>query len=54
MTPYEKLKSLPNAKQYLKKGVTFARLNARAMRMSDNDMAIRVQVAHTFSTLIHQ
>jgi hypothetical protein len=43
MTPYEKLKSLPNAKRYLKKGVTFARLNARAMRMSDNDMAIRVQ-----------
>lgn len=43
MTPYEKLKSLPDAKGYLKKGVTFARLNAQAMRMTDNEMAKRVQ-----------
>ena len=43
MTPYEKLKSLPNAKQYLKPGVTFEMLDKIAMRMTDNEMARIVQ-----------
>lgn len=43
MTPYEKLKSLPNAKQYLKEGVTFEQLDKIAMRKTDNEMAQLVQ-----------
>lgn len=38
-TPYEKLKSLPNAASYLKAGVTFEQLDAQADRISDNDAA---------------
>ena len=38
MTP-EKLKSLPEAKRYLKPGVTFKQLDAQAKSMSDNDAA---------------
>ena len=36
MTPYEKFKSLDNAEQFLKPGITFAQLDAQAMAMSDN------------------
>ena len=43
--PYLKLKSLPNAKQYLKPGVTFEKLDKIAMELSDNDFALRMQVA---------
>ena len=39
MTPYEKLKSLPNAHHYLKPGITFKQLDADASAMSDNDAA---------------
>lgn len=39
MTPYEKLKSLPEAKQYLRADVTFEVLNALAAEMSDNEAA---------------
>ena len=39
MTPYEKLKSLPKAKQYLKPGMTFKRLHDIAMSISDNEAA---------------
>jgi transposase InsO family protein len=39
MTPYEKLKSLPDANHYLKPGVTFEQLDAHASAMSDNDAA---------------
>ena len=39
LTPYEKLKSLPDAKQYLKKGVTFAALDKIAYQKSDNEFA---------------
>lgn len=41
MTPYSKLKSLPNAASYLKSGVTFAMLDAVAQLMSDNQFAER-------------
>ncbi len=39
MTPYEKLKSLPKAKQYLKSNFSFKRLDEIASKMSDNDSA---------------
>ena len=39
MTPYEKLKSLPNAAACLKPGTTFAELDAAASATSDNEAA---------------
>lgn len=39
MTPYDKLKSLPRAEQYLKAGITFEPLDAKAGAISDNDAA---------------
>lgn len=39
MTPYEKLKSLSNAEQYLKPGFNFQELNKIAYGKSDNDFA---------------
>ena len=44
-TPYEKLKSLPDAAQFLKPGVTFAHLDAQAVAMSDNEAARRLNEA---------
>jgi hypothetical protein len=45
MTPYEKLKSLPSAKQYLKPGLTFELLDLQAYAMSDSQWAEAVQTA---------
>lgn len=45
MTPYEKLKSLPQAKQYLKPGVSFATLDRIASEISDNQAAEQLQKA---------
>lgn len=45
MTPYEKLKSLPNAEQYLKTGIHFPALDALATSISDNDAAERLNEA---------
>jgi len=39
LRPYQKLKSLPNAEQYLKPEVTFAELDKTAYAMSDTDYA---------------
>lgn len=36
-TPYEKFKSLPQAEQYLKPGVTFDDLDQKANMMSDTE-----------------
>ena len=47
MTPYEKLKSLPNATSYLKPGTTFKQLDEIAHQISDNDAAERLQNAKT-------
>jgi len=44
MTPYEKLKSLPNAKQYLKPGITFELLDIQAYAMSDTQWAQAMQL----------
>jgi transposase InsO family protein len=45
MTPYDKLKSLPDAKDYLKPGVSFAILDQLAHQISDNQAADRLQKA---------
>jgi hypothetical protein len=44
-TPYEKLKALPEAAQYLKPGITFADLDAIAYAISDNEAARRLNEA---------
>ncbi len=45
MTPYEKLKSLPEAAQYLKPGISFAQLDAIAYAISDNQAAEQLKEA---------
>lgn len=45
MTPYDKLKSLPEATHYLKLGMTFEQLDAIAYAMSDNEAARRLNRA---------
>jgi hypothetical protein len=45
MTPYEKFKSLPNAKQYLKPTLTFEILDNIAYEITDNQSAERLQKA---------
>ena len=44
-TPYEKLKSLPDAARFLKPGITFEQLDAQAAKMSDNDAAVAMNNA---------
>ncbi len=41
--PYERLKSLPNAQQYLKSGITFEMLDKIAYQKSDNECAALMQ-----------
>jgi hypothetical protein len=43
MTPYDKLKSLVEAGQYLKLGFTFEILDELPMRISDNELAIQLR-----------
>lgn len=45
MTPYEKFKSLPHSKRFLKPGLSFQQLDETAMQMSDNDAAAQLQMA---------
>ncbi len=45
MTPYEKLKSLPDAAQYLKPEISFQALDALATSSSDNEAAERLNEA---------
>ena len=47
MTPYEKLKSLPEAQSYLQTGVTLERLDDIANQMSDNEFAERMVKARS-------
>ena len=44
MTPYEKLRSIPDARIYLKGSITFERLDKIARRYTDNEMAKKVQL----------
>ena len=48
-TPYEKLKSLPKAEKYLRRGVTFGALDAIAYQMSDNEASPSKLVLTSFS-----
>ena len=45
MTPYEKLRSLPNARQYLKANITFEMLETITMKLSDLSAWERMQKA---------
>jgi len=56
MTPYEKLKSLPEAEQFLKPNVTFEHLDAQATAMSDNDAAHKLNNARAalFKTIFNR
>ncbi len=47
MTPYEKLKSLPEGESYLRPGVTLERLRTIADQMSDNEFAERMVKARS-------
>jgi hypothetical protein len=47
MTPYEKLKFLPEAQRHVKPGITFQQLDAIASLCSDNDAALRLNQART-------
>lgn len=44
-TPYDKLKSLPDAHRYLKPGITFQQMDAQAHAISDNEAARRLNQA---------
>jgi len=56
MTPYEKLKSLPNAPAFLKTGVSLQQLDAIAYKQSDLDAWRQLQKARTklFNTIFGQ
>jgi len=56
MTPYDKLKSLPNAEAYLKPGMNFEILDQIAMAISDNQAADQLQKARQklFKTIHEQ
>ena len=56
MTPYDKLKSLDSAEQYLKPDVSFLTLDAIALRVSDNEAAAQLQVVRKqiFETIFGQ
>ena len=47
MTPYDKLKSLPEAHTFLKTPVTFSALDALALSMTDNEAVERMNKART-------
>lgn len=47
MTPYEKLRSLPDAESYFKPGSTLKKLDAIAAECSDNEAAQRLNEART-------
>jgi transposase InsO family protein len=47
MTPYEKLKSLPNAEHYLKEGVRFEELDVQMMAMTDLQAAKALKKAQS-------
>ena len=51
MTPYEKLKSLENAKQFLKKPLSFEQLDKEAYKISDNKAADKMNLAKKVSAI---
>ncbi|GHU31897.1 hypothetical protein AGMMS50256_21120 [Betaproteobacteria bacterium] len=55
-TPYEKFKSLPQARTFLKPGMDFEQLDAHALAMNDNDAAEQMNVARSvlFKTIFNR
>ncbi len=54
MTPYDKFKSLPGAKDHLKPGLNFEVLDKVAYQISDNQAADQLQTARqTLFKTIH-
>jgi hypothetical protein len=45
MTPYEKLKSLDHAEDYLKLGISVEQMDKEAYKMSDNEFADQMNLA---------
>jgi hypothetical protein len=45
LTPYEALRRLPRAKEFLKEGLTFEKLDNIAKKQSDNEFAALMQRA---------
>ena len=56
MTPYDKLKSLPNSEKYLKPGLSFAILDLVAMEMTDNQAAkiLKTEKLKLFNQIFEQ
>lgn len=56
MTPYEKLKSLHDAEQFLKPNITFSQLDTQARALSDNEAAKRLNNARAvlFKTIFNR
>lgn len=56
MTPYEKLKSLDQAKDYLKQDISFEQMDKEAYKISDNDFADQMNLAkkRLFKQIIEQ
>ena len=56
MTPYDKLKSLPNPDEFLKPGGNFIQLDEIATRISDNESAKQILIAkkRLFTKIIEQ
>jgi transposase InsO family protein len=56
MTPYEKFKSLSEATQFLKPGITFQQLDTQAHALSDNEAARRLNQARAtmFKTIFNR
>ena len=55
MTPFEKLATLDNVHQFLRRGVTLESLRRQAARMSDNEAAARLNEARSqLFTFIYQ
>ena len=47
MTPYQKLKSLPEAQRFLKPGISFEQLDQLAMAISDNQAVAQLNAARS-------
>ncbi len=56
MTPYDKLKSLPDSEKYLKPGVSFEILDLVAMKISDNQAAkiLKIERLKLFNQIFEQ
>jgi hypothetical protein len=56
MTPYDKLKSLPHAKRYLKDGISFNEMDKKAYAITDNQSADWLQKARRllYKTLMNE